>query len=782
MPAFTAAAIHAIALLLPLSFLAFTRANPRTKSLYQAWFLAAVSILLLAPLNLIDIDEAQASAVAQIAFCLIYILFLLFFRRRNQKRLRAEPGKLMTPNLKPARWHWLAAIFAGLVMLIPWVIYGALGSILDSFLQLILAIEIGLAAGILTNDWLLTPLQIYAGKTRSGYILAGLGIGGVLWILSSATAFPFGGLQILLLLSLPGLGWSIAAIWILARSPETDASEQKDSSYHTPFRVPDLTGPISAMIGLAAAGPLLFIDADELALVISSSLDEILFIALRAAGFALLLSIVLALPFLLGIGWRSRFQSNASADRTRALNIAFGSAMLLVGLALVIAQPTFGQPGLYGERMLVILKEQAEVSRAKNIEDYDERRTFVFTTLTQTANRSQADLRQLLNRLQLPYIPYYLVNAIETVDNPLLRLYLQSRPEVDRILDSPHLRPLPELPGASLIQGNESAPTEPDWNLTLIGADRVWQEFGVTGKGILIGQSDSGVQGDHPDLATQYRGRDGDNNYSWLDPWNHSTAPVDLGGHGTHTLGSALGKRTGVAPDAEWLACVNLARNLGNPAFYLDCMQFMLAPHPQDGDPFTQGEPTLGAHVINNSWGCPEFEGCDAWVFLPGRALCALAGIFVVAGAGNDGPACSTVNSPLPIYAEVFAAGAIDNQEALASFSSLGPVLVDGSQRTKPDLAAPGVNVLSTLPASSYGLFSGTSMASPHVTGVVALIWSANPTLIGDIEATEQILFQSARPFSGELPECPGAQNYPSTAVGYGILDAYAAVQMALGK
>jgi subtilisin family serine protease len=186
--------------------------------------------------------------------------------------------------------------------------------------------------------------------------------------------------------------------------------------------------------------------------------------------------------------------------------------------------------------------------------------------------------------------------------------------------------------------------------------------------------------------------------------------------------------------------------------------------------------------VLNNSWGCPQFEGCDPLVFLPSVGALEAAGIFVVSGAGNDGPACSTINSPLAVYDEVFAVGAIDQFGELANFSSLGPVLVDGSQRTKPDLVAPGVEVLSTLPNSSYGAFSGTSMASPHVAGVVALLWSANPNLVGDIDTTWQLLTESAQPFSGNLPACQGAQNTPSTASGYGILDAFAAVQMALTR
>jgi len=115
----------------------------------------------------------------------------------------------------------------------------------------------------------------------------------------------------------------------------------------------------------------------------------------------------------------------------------------------------------------------------------------------------------------------------------------------------------------------------------MIGVDRVWEEFGIRGEGIVVGQSDSGVDGSHAQLASSYRGRQSGNMYNWLDPWNKSETPVDGGGHGTATLGLIVGKDIGIAPEAQWFACVNLARNLGNPAHYLDCMQFMMAPYPQ---------------------------------------------------------------------------------------------------------------------------------------------------------------------------------------------------------
>jgi subtilisin family serine protease len=317
----------------------------------------------------------------------------------------------------------------------------------------------------------------------------------------------------------------------------------------------------------------------------------------------------------------------------------------------------------------------------------------------------------------------------------------------------------------------------------MIGADKVWEEFGVRGEGIVVGQSDSGVDGNHPAIAKQYRGYNTGDDYNWFDPWDGTTSPNDEGGHGTHTTGTILGAGgIGVAPEAQWIGCVNLDRNLANPALYLDCMQFMLAPFPQDGDPFKDGDPTKAAHVLNNSWGCPEIEGCDPTSLLPAADNLRHAGIFVVVSTGNDGPSCETVASPLSLYDSVFSVGAIDQFGNMADFSSRGPVTVDGSGRVKPDIVAPGVEILSSLPDGTYGANSGTSMAGPHVAGVVALLWSAQPDLIGDIEATEELLIETAQPYEGNMSLGCFSGDMPSNAYGYGVVDVYAAVKKALGR
>ncbi|MBK8047250.1 MAG: S8 family serine peptidase [Anaerolineales bacterium] len=300
-----------------------------------------------------------------------------------------------------------------------------------------------------------------------------------------------------------------------------------------------------------------------------------------------------------------------------------------------------------------------------------------------------------------------------------------------------------------------------------------------------------------------------------MDPWSNSTSPVDFGGHGTHTLGTVLGANVGVAPGVQWIGCTNLQRNLGNPAFYLDCLQFMLAPYPQQGDPFRDGDPLRSANVLNNSWGCPEKnEGCDPQSLQPAVEALRAAGIFVVASAGNEGPLCSSLDSPIAIYDAAFTVGASDINRNLAPFSSAGPVTADGSGRIKPDILAPGVQVPSAYPTNAYTELDGTSMAGPHVAGVVALLWSANPDLIGDIDRTEALMIDTATPFTGTLgglgpmmqetgevdPDPVTAlllgsmfsrdacvfktdlAQTPNVAAGYGIVNAYAAVKQALDR
>ncbi len=739
-----------ILLLIPLLPLAMFWRQPRYKAIFQAWLLAALFGIFMAPAFLPAATASQTQALLHIVFSLLYAalavgLASIMLRRQKQKPL-LHPS-LPTPTL-------FLVFLTAFVFALPWLAWGALGSLLDTILQLLAGLCFGLAAALMLELFLLQPLSRTSVQPISDFLLTGFVSGTAIMVMASSLGFPFGVLQFMLVISLPALGW------VAAQASQTRANSC------SPWP------SIAILVGLAAAAPMMLFDADELALVVSMSAGESLSWAFYAALAALALGWIIG-----GLILATKLISTPLPNK-RFSTIALGLAALVAVVASVALYSIAGQPGLHGEGLYVVLENQANVSSAADIASYPERRQYVYDTLVSHANTTQAELRSTFDQLGLDYQPYYLVNAIQVNGGPLLRLWLLTRPEVDRVLDNPWMRPLPAPPPTST--GVQTSFTGPDWNLTNIAADRVWNELGVTGEGIIVGQSDSGVQGDHPELAAAYRGQGGQNDFNWYDPWNGTTQPTDIGGHGTHTLGSILGRSTGVAPGATWYACVNLARNLGNPALYLDCMQFMLAPFPQNGDPLQDGDPTLGAHVINNSWGCPELEGCDAGSLLYAVRSLRAAGVFVVVSAGNDGPACGTLNTPLAIYDEAFSVGALDRYGQIASFSSIGPVTSDGSGRVKPDILAPGVDVLSSTPGNTYASFSGTSMAGPHVVGVVALMWSANPALIGDIERTEQILIDTASPFSGLLPDCPGANQMPSTVSGYGVVDAYNAVRAAM--
>lgn len=723
--------------------------RPRYQAVFRMWALADLLVLLFAPVQLLGYHAGQSKALLQIVISLIFT-WILWSRLRNRPNPAGTTG---SGNLA------LAFLLGGLAA-IPFVLWGALGSPLDTILALLQGLTFGWLAGVLLEGYALRPMRAAQADHPAGlgqFFIGLLAAMGMLVLVASGTAFSFGMMQLMLMLELPGL----AAILVIMNLRSGRIS------------------PIAWLIGLAFVLPATFFDANELAVIISAISGDVLQYALRAAGLvtagAYLASLVVFVVFLVT---RNQTTSEVgSSQRMPGLIATVLAAAAWLGVGGVYF--FFGQPGFYGDQLFVIMKSQADLNPASQIQDVNARRAFVYQILVQHANQDQANLRQALTNLHIGYTPYYLEDSLEVNADPFMSLWLRSYPGVDRVLYSPHLRPLPNLP-RPLTGASHTPPSSPDWNLTMIEADKVWNDLGVTGQGIVVGQSDSGVDGSHPDLAPSYRGQGGQNDYNWYDPWFDTLSPHDYGGHGTHTLGTVLGKTTGVAPGATWIACVNLGRNLGNPALYLNCMQFMLAPFPQHGDPLKDGDPRRGAMVLNNSWGCPDLEGCDAEALQFAAQALRQAGIFVEAAAGNDGPNCSTVRDPLSLYASVFTTGAINSQGDLAPFSSLGPVTADGSERVKPDILAPGVNVLSTLPDNSYGRLPGTSMASPHTVGVVALMWSANPKLIGDIDQTDKILEQSATTYNGGYPNCPGAHSIPSTAAGYGILNAYQAVKLAL--
>ena len=261
-------------------------------------------------------------------------------------------------------------------------------------------------------------------------------------------------------------------------------------------------------------------------------------------------------------------------------------------------------------------------------------------------------------------------------------------------------------------------------------------------------------------------------------------------------LGRDGENQVGLAPGAQWIACRNMRQGLGNPGSYVSCMEFLLAPFPLNGDPLHEGDPARGAHIVNNSWGCPTQEGCRPDTLQLAVENLRAAGQMMVASAGNEGPACGTVEAPPALYDAALTVGALGRSSQAAGFSSRGPVVVgDSTSLIKPDLVAPGIDIRSAIPGS-YAALPGTSMAGPHVAGAVALLWSADPTLIGEIDRTEALLTETAQRLTidavcaGNAPEvdtrivCGCADDaqdsVPNNVYGWGMLDVWAAMQMLL--
>jgi subtilisin family serine protease len=280
------------------------------------------------------------------------------------------------------------------------------------------------------------------------------------------------------------------------------------------------------------------------------------------------------------------------------------------------------------------------------------------------------------------------------------------------------------------------APAEAPWGLRMIGATSAWKT-GAIGAGMTFGSIDTGVDYTHEAIAKNYRGRNADGTYSHDYNWysfgsRYKTEPYDTEGHGTHTIGTVTGTAPGVdggapvpigvAPEAKWISVSALNDGVD---VRLKALQWMMAPTKLDG---TSPDPTKAPDVVGMSWWTgPSYSD----IFQESIKNLRAAGIEVTKSAGNNGPNPETGSAP-GNFPEIRAIAAVDAKGDIAKFSSRGPSPLPHNRTTpawKPDYAAPGVDVLSSVPGNRYASYSGTSMAQPHFSGALLAILSKYPNL-----------------------------------------------------
>ena len=323
---------------------------------------------------------------------------------------------------------------------------------------------------------------------------------------------------------------------------------------------------------------------------------------------------------------------------------------------------------------------------------------------------------------------YWAANAVSaTVDKKMLSR-LSGRDDIAQItLDRVIMFEEPP-------QVESTVKDDEDWTYGLkkLGVPEVRQSYNLTGDGITVAVLDTGIDAEHPDLAGKV--------VAWKDWAGDSEEPKDAHGHGTHCAGTIAGGATsgraiGVAPDAK-LVIGRIFGDNGSATLsgILGAMNWVTDP---DGDAETNDAPQL----VSNSWGgrqgSMEQEQSMWNLVKTWRSL----NIVPVFAAGNSGPWPKTVGTPGG-YPHSYAVGATNGADKAAYFSSRGPIKWEDVSYTKPDISAPGVGVLSAKPGGGYQKMSGTSMACPHVAGLVALMLQANPSL--SVKQVEELLNSTA--------------------------------------
>lgn len=473
---------------------------------------------------------------------------------------------------------------------------------------------------------------------------------------------------------------------------------------------------------------------------------------------------------------------------------------LALGLAVLLlagfAQAGSITPGLESQlrtlqdddlvTVLVVMSRQADI-RSLDWELHDQkapldyRHQVVLETLQNQAKESQAGLLDDLeaaksNGRVRGFTSHWIVNGVVVNATVEKVRELSRRADVERIEANLVVELIEPIESPKNVAGKDSRAIGITPGVVAVGARRVWNELGIDGSGVIVGVLDTGVNRNHIALMDRWQGNFADPEHCWRDVagLGHSL-PEDSHGHGTHVMGTITGlaenDTIGVAPGATWIATnvINMGTGETFDNAVIASLEFMADP---DGDTNTTNDLPV---VVQNSWGVNEnFSGyydCDSrwWDAIDN---CEAAGVCLTWSAGNEGPGSQTVRSPGDRAASPYNCFSVGSTVTYApytisDFSSRGPSGCGGEFAMKPEIVAPGSDIYScdAFNTTGYTYKSGTSMAGPHLAGVVALMRAANPNV--DVITIKQILMDTAIDLGAT-----GEDN----VYGHGMVDAYQAV------
>jgi hypothetical protein len=302
-----------------------------------------------------------------------------------------------------------------------------------------------------------------------------------------------------------------------------------------------------------------------------------------------------------------------------------------------------------------------------------------------------------------------------------------------------HAAPTPSLIApVTMLKVNGSA--EITWGIKRLNIGTLWDK-GFTGKGVRVGHLDTGVDGSHPALA----GAIADGDFAEFDLIGNQVPgarPHDSGEHGTHTAGTILGRtsprgRFGVAPGAQLVSSLSIEGG--------QVIERILAG--------LEWIVSRNVRILSMSVGLPGY----VTAFEELIAALRRNNVLPVIAIGNEGP--DTSRSP-GNYPNVLSVGACTKDNLVADFSS-SQRLARPQDPLVPDLVAPGVGVLSCVPGGEFAMMDGTSMATPHVAGLAALLLEAKPTATTD-ELEKAILDSCALPPT--MPDFRANRGVPDAA------------------